>query len=81
VKLFGQGELNRLILNALRKSEGWPMSTAEIVAEIVAELGHGPDTANGMQRRVHTNLRCLVTDRKLVTKHGERFDAKWSLIG
>jgi hypothetical protein len=34
-----------------------------------------------MVRRVRANLQYLHRDRKLVTKHGERFDAKWSLCG
>jgi hypothetical protein len=79
VRLFGQGELNRLIFSAMRKGEG-PMSVPEIVAAIVEDLGHGPEAAKGMNRRVRANLRYLEKDRGLVRKHGERLDAKWSLV-
>jgi len=80
VMLFGHGELNRLIFSALRKAEGRPLSVPEIVSSIIAELGHGPDAKKGMSRRVRANLRYLAADRGLVQKHGERRDAKWSLI-
>jgi hypothetical protein len=78
VKLFGQGELNRLIFAAMRKAER-PLSTPEIARSIVEELGHGEEAQAGMMRRVRANLRYLAKDRGLVQKHGERFDAKWSL--
>jgi hypothetical protein len=41
VKLFGQGELNRLIFAAMRKAQGRPMAVPEIARAIVEELGHG----------------------------------------
>lgn len=37
-KLFGAGKLNRMIFDAMRKGAR-PMSTAEVVAGIVMELG------------------------------------------
>jgi hypothetical protein len=79
VKLFGQGELNRLIFAAMRKAEGPPMAVPEIARAIVEELGHGEEAQAGMMRRVRANLRYLATERGLVQKHGERLDAKWSL--
>jgi hypothetical protein len=80
VKLFGQGELNRLIFDAMRKAEGRPQAVPEIARAIVEELGHGEEAQSGMVRRVRANLQYLCRDRKLVRKHGERFAAKWSLI-
>ncbi|MBV9065395.1 MAG: hypothetical protein JO004_06470, partial [Methylobacteriaceae bacterium] len=62
VMLFRHGELNRLILLAMRKSEGRPMPTAEIVASIVETLGHDADAAKGMRNRVRANLRYLAED-------------------
>ncbi|HZY23633.1 MAG TPA: hypothetical protein VFE80_14685, partial [Beijerinckiaceae bacterium] len=62
VKLFGAGKLNRLILGALRRGER-AMTTAEVVASIVAELGYGPEAAKGMTNRVRANLRYLVAYR------------------
>lgn len=80
VKLFGAGELNRLILNALRKG-GRPMTTGEVTDAIVAELGHGPDAKRGMTNRVRANLCYLLRERGLVRKEGDRLTAKWSIIG
>ena len=48
VKLFGAGKLNRLIMDALRNGSG-PMTLAEIVEAICAELKFGPDAAKGMK--------------------------------
>jgi len=78
VKLFGQGELNRLILDALRRSQS-PLGTAEIVASIIRELGHEEGAARGMQHRVRANLQYLHRDRRLVLKHGTGRDTRWSL--
>jgi hypothetical protein len=78
VKLFGAGKLNRLILGALRRGER-PMTTGEVVASIVAELGYGPDAAKGMTNRVRANLQYLVRHRGLVSKEGERQSARWAL--
>jgi hypothetical protein len=33
-----------------------------------------------MVRRVGANLQYLHRERGIVQKHGERFDAKWSLV-
>jgi hypothetical protein len=77
VKLFGQGKLNWLILDAMRKGER-PMSTGEIVASIVAELGYGADAAKGMSNRVRANLAYLAKAGRVV-KEGEREGARWEL--
>lgn len=77
-KLFGQGKLNRLILDALRDADR-PMATLEVVDSIVATLGYGPDAAKGMKGRVRANLLYLWKTRGLVTKEGERETARWSL--
>jgi hypothetical protein len=78
VKLFGQGELNRLIFAAMRKAER-PLSTPEIARAIVEELGHGGRGSGGHDTPRPGDLRYLAKDRGLVQKHGERLDAKWSL--
>jgi len=57
-KLFGAGKLNRLILGALRRGEQ-PMTTAEVVGLIVADLGYGEDAKAGMRNRVRANLQYL----------------------
>lgn len=77
-KLFGAGKLNRLILGALRRGER-PMTTAEVVDSIVADLGYGEDAKAGMRNRVRANLQYLSRVRGSVTKMGERAGAKWGL--
>ena len=78
VKLFGQGKLNRIILDALRKG-GRPMTTLEVVASIVADLGYGEEAAKGMKNRVRANLLYLAKVRGSVVKEGERAKARWTL--
>lgn len=41
VKLFGGGELNRLILDAPRRAEGKPQSNMEVATAIVQTKGYG----------------------------------------
>jgi hypothetical protein len=55
------------------------MTVAEIVGSIVAELGYGPDAVKGLSNRVRANLLYLVKIRGLVTKEGERQEARWAL--
>jgi hypothetical protein len=80
VKLFGSGKLNRLVLSALRDGAR-PMTTGEVIAAIVAELGYGPDAAKAMSHRVRANLLYLSKGRGLVVKEGERQSARWKLAG
>jgi hypothetical protein len=47
-KLFGQGKLNRLILDTLRKSSQ-PLRTQEVISYVAAEDGFGPDAAEGLK--------------------------------
>jgi len=79
VKLFAQGELNRLILDQMRKAEG-PLSTAEIAAGIIRELGHDESAAKGMTHRVRANLQYLHRERALVNKHGQGRETRWSIV-
>lgn len=78
VKLFGQGELNRLILDALRRANGKPLSNPEIAKAIVAAKGYGEAALPALTLRVRANLNYL---RKLgkVAKIGERLTARWAL--
>jgi hypothetical protein len=69
VKPCGAGKLNRLILDALRRGER-PMTTDEIVASIVAELGYGADAAKGMTNRVKANLAYLARAARVVKQAG-----------
>ena len=78
-KLFKAGELNRLILTALRNS-GKPLTTGEITADVVKQLGHGPEAEAGLINTVRSNLNYLVRDRGWVVKEGERLGATWRLM-
>jgi len=78
VKLFRQGELGRLILGALRQSDGKPLSTAQIVDAVLAAGGHGKDARPALRMRVRGNLGYLERRGK-VTKLGARASARWTL--
>jgi len=77
VKLFANGKLSRIVRDALRKSDR-PMSTKEVTAALVAELGYGPDAGKGMTNRVRATL-AYLTGAGAVRKIGEREGATWAL--
>lgn len=79
VKLFGGGELNRLIIDALRRAEGKPLSNGEIADAIIAVKGYGADARHALIRRVRANLSYLLRHRGSVVKSGERLQARWRL--
>jgi hypothetical protein len=79
VKLFGGGELNRLIHDALRRANGNALSTPEIADAIIAAKGYGHEARPALIRRVRANLSYLLRQRKSVQKTGERMTARWSL--
>jgi hypothetical protein len=76
VKLFGQGELNRLIVDALRRAEGKPLSTPQIAEAIIAAKGYGAEAKPALIRRVRANLRYLLRNGR-VEKSGNRTTARW----
>jgi hypothetical protein len=77
VKLFGNGELNRLIADALRRAEK-PLSCADIAAAIVTTKGYGHESIHALTRRVRANLSYLLRNKR-VAKTGDRLTARWSL--
>lgn len=79
VKLFGNGELNRLILDALRRADGKPLSTPEIADAIIAAKGYGHEAKHALVRRVRANLSYLRREKKSVAKTGDRMTARWRL--
>jgi hypothetical protein len=79
VKLFGGGELNRLILDALRRAEGKPLSTPEIAEAIIVVKGYGHEAKPALIRRVRANLSYLLRHRSAVQKTGNRLTARWGL--
>ena len=78
VKLFGSGQLGRLILDALRKGAR-PMTTAEVIEAVVAGLGYDGDAAIGMKARVRGSLRYMEKVSRLVIKEGEHGAARWTI--
>lgn len=77
VKLFGGGELNRLILDALRVGAR-PMTNVEIAAAIVTAKGYGEEAMPALIRRVRANLSYLLKNERVV-KAGNRLSARWTL--
>jgi hypothetical protein len=79
VKLFGGGELNRLIIDALRRADGKPQSTPQIADAIIEVKGYGEDAKYALIRRVRANLSYLLRHRGNVEKIGNRLTARWRL--
>lgn len=78
VKLFRQGELNRMILTALRRADK-PLSTAEVVSSVLDQTGYGEEARPALKGRVRGNLQYLERDRKMVTKSGSGANVRWTL--
>jgi hypothetical protein len=79
VKLFGGGELNRLIVDALRRAEGKSLSNGEIADAIITAKGYGHEAKHALIRRVRANLSYLRRARGAVEKIGDRMTARWRL--
>ncbi len=77
-KLFKLGELGRHILDALRRAEGRPLATAEVVAAVTAAIGEKASKAPLLAATVRTNLSYLARRGK-ITKIGNRKIAAWRL--
>ena len=77
-KLFGGGELTKLILDALRRSER-TLTTPEVIKAVAVELNLGTDIPAGVKARVRAGLRYLRKVRNSVVKEGERATAIWRL--
>lgn len=78
VKLFRQGELNRLILDVLRTACG-PQRTQDVVTLVMAALGHDETARTALAPRVRGNLQYLQTKAGMVAKIGGGRDARWTL--
>ncbi|MEQ1929646.1 MAG: hypothetical protein ABL957_03820 [Parvularculaceae bacterium] len=78
VKLFRQGELGRLIMNALRTANG-PLRTQEVVTAVMKALGHDEQARHALSKRVRGNLQYLTCKRGVVAKIGTARDARWML--
>lgn len=81
VKLFRQGELNRLILDALRQAHGKPQSTAQVVTAVLTAQGHQESARPALAPRVRGNLQYLSRGKGSVVKSGNARSTKWALAG
>lgn len=77
VKLFAQGELGRLILDALRRA-GKPLGTHQITTALLEAGGHGEAARATVAARVRGNL-AYLENRGAVRKSGTARAAVWSL--
>ena len=77
VKLFRQGELGRMILDALRRAER-PQGTHAIVSALLEAGGHGESARPSMTPRVRGNLAYLERHGKVV-KAGRGKAVIWQL--
>lgn len=77
IKLFRQGELGRLIIDALRRA-GKPLGTHAVVSAVLQAGGHGESARPALSQRVRGNLAYLER-RGAVTKSASGTAASWSL--
>ena len=77
VKLFRQGELMRLIVDALRRAEK-PLGTQEVVTALLEAGGYGEAARPSLAPRVRGNLAYLERKGK-VCKTGKASTARWAL--
>ncbi len=77
VKLFRQGELGRLIFDALRRA-GEPISTADVVKALLAATGNNEDARRALAPRVRGNL-AYQHGRKTIVKVGGGRETRWKL--
>lgn len=80
IKLFRQGELGRMIRDALRRADGKPLSTADIVSHLIEVGGHGPDARMALAQRVRGNL-AYLRRRGIVERIEGGKEALWRLMG
>jgi hypothetical protein len=78
VKLFKHGELGRLIIDALRRADGGPLSTFDITSSVMAVGGHDETARRALGPRVRGNLSYLNREGK-VLKIGNMKETKWRL--
>lgn len=77
VKLFRQGELGRLIFDALRRA-GEPITTSAVVTALVAATGNDETARPALAPRVRGNL-AYQHGRKAVVKVGDGRETRWAL--
>ena len=78
-KLFKLGELGRLCIDALRRAEGVPMATRDIVAAVSVAIGQGKTSEAVLAATVRSNLAYLARRGK-VLQVGKGVGCKWGLL-
>ena len=77
-KLFKLGELGRLIIDSLRRAEGTPLDTAQVVVAVTAAIGQNKASEAILRATVRSNLAYLAR-RGSVVKIGKSIETKWRL--
>ena len=77
-KLFKLGELGRLCIDALRRAEGAPMATRDVVAAVSVAIGQGKTSEAVLAATVRSNLAYLARRGK-VLQVGKGVGCKWGL--
>ena len=77
IKLFRQGELGRLITDALRRA-GKPLQTQEVVSAVLVAGGHDESARAALSPRVRTGLHYLEKNDR-VAKAGRGRAVTWTL--
>jgi hypothetical protein len=78
VKLFKQGELGRLIFDALRRAGG-PIPTADVVTAVMEAQGYEEGARSAFAPRVRGNL-VYQRVRGTIAKIGNGNEARWKLV-
>ena len=78
-KLFKLGELGRLIIDALRRADGVPMATRDVVAAVSVAIGQGKTSEAVLAATVRSNLAYLAR-RGRVVQVGKGVGCKWGLV-
>jgi hypothetical protein len=78
IKLFRQGELGRMITDALRRAGGGPLPTDDIVSLVMQRAGMKKEAWATMKPRIRGNLSYLVKIGR-VEKIGANRTARWRL--
>jgi hypothetical protein len=75
-KLFKHGALGRLCIDALRRADGEPLSTHDIVAAVAVAIGQGKASEGVLRATVRSNL-AYMARRGTVVKIGKSLGCKW----
>ncbi len=77
-KLFKLGELGRLCIDALRRADGEPLDTHQVVAAVTAAIGQKKASEPVLAATVRSNLSYLARRGK-VAKIGKGMGTLWRL--